>query len=84
MGNFLVSPGFGDTMRIKKKMDCSKIPWAEATRWKAPSVDATLAKIWIELSTSTKQQFDQIMYVDREQWKQELLSHAELFERDVR
>jgi len=28
-----------------------------------------------------KQQFDQIMYVDREQWKQELLSHAELFER---
>ncbi len=29
----------------------------------------------------TKQQFDQIMLIDREQWKQELLSHAELFER---
>jgi len=32
-------------------------------------------------SDFTKQQFDQIMAIDREQWKNELLSHAELFER---
>ena len=32
-------------------------------------------------STFTKHEFDQIMFIDREQWKQELLSHAELFER---
>jgi phosphoenolpyruvate carboxykinase (GTP) len=29
----------------------------------------------------TKEQFDSIMSIDREEWKAELLDHAELFER---
>jgi phosphoenolpyruvate carboxykinase (GTP) len=29
----------------------------------------------------TKAEFEKIMAIDREEWKQELLSHAELFER---
>jgi phosphoenolpyruvate carboxykinase (GTP) len=78
-GNFQW-PGFGDNMRVLK--------WVvQKIRGESNAVESPIG--WMphyddldwKGSNFTKQQFDQIMYVDREQWKQELLSHAELFER---
>jgi len=78
-GNFLW-PGFGDNMRVLR--------WVvEKVRGKSNAVESPIG--WMphyeDLDWSgidfTKQQFDQIMHIDREQWKVELLSHAELFER---
>jgi phosphoenolpyruvate carboxykinase (GTP) len=78
-GNFLW-PGFGDNMRILKWI-------VQKIRGHSNAVESPIGWMphyndldWTGLNF-TKQQFDQIMYVDREQWKQELLSHAELFER---
>ncbi len=78
-GNF-IWPGFGDNMRILK--------WVvEKIRGKSNAVESPIGWMphyndidWTG-STFTKQQFDSIMMIDREGWKQELLSHAELFER---
>ncbi len=78
-GNFLW-PGFGDNMRVLK--------WVvEKVRGKSNAVESPIGWMphyedldWSGLEF-TKQQFDQIMHIDREQWKVELLSHAELFER---
>ncbi len=78
-GNFLW-PGFGDNMRVLK--------WVvEKVRGKSNAVESPIGWMphyedldWSGLDF-TKQQFDQIMHIDREQWKVELLSHAELFER---
>jgi phosphoenolpyruvate carboxykinase (GTP) len=36
---------------------------------------------WRGLESFKKHDFEQIMDIDRESWKQELLAHAELFER---
>jgi phosphoenolpyruvate carboxykinase (GTP) len=36
---------------------------------------------WKGLDGFSKKQFEELMMIDREAWKQELLSHAELFER---
>ena len=78
-GNFQW-PGFGDNMRVLK--------WVvQKIRGESNAVESPIG--WMphyddldwKGSSFTKHQFDQIMYVDREQWKQELLSHAELFER---
>jgi phosphoenolpyruvate carboxykinase (GTP) len=78
-GSFLW-PGFGDNMRVLK--------WVvEKVRGKSNAVESPIGWMphyedldWAGLDFS-KQQFDQIMHIDREQWKVELLSHAELFER---
>ena len=78
-GNFLW-PGFGDNMRVLK--------WVvEKVRGKSNAVESPIGWMphyedldWSGLEF-TKQQFDQIMQIDREQWKVELLAHAELFER---
>jgi phosphoenolpyruvate carboxykinase (GTP) len=78
-GNFLW-PGFGDNMRVLKWI-------VEKVRGKSNAVESPIGWMphyedldWTG-SDFTKQQFDQIMAIDREQWKNELLSHAELFER---
>jgi phosphoenolpyruvate carboxykinase (GTP) len=78
-GNF-VWPGFGDNMRMLKWI-------VEKIHGKSNAVESPIG--WmphyddIDWSGSdfTKQQFDQIMHIDREQWKEELLAHAQLFER---
>jgi len=78
-GNFLW-PGFGDNMRVLR--------WVvEKVRGKSNAVESPIGWMphyedidWSGINFS-KQQFDQIMHIDREQWKVELLSHAELFER---
>jgi phosphoenolpyruvate carboxykinase (GTP) len=78
-GNF-VWPGFGDNMRVLKWI-------VQKIKGKSNAVESPIGWMphyedidWTGINF-TKQQFDQIMQVDREQWKQELLSHAELFER---
>ncbi|MBI1767434.1 MAG: phosphoenolpyruvate carboxykinase (GTP) [Bacteroidetes bacterium] len=78
-GNFLW-PGFGDNMRVLKWI-------VEKVRGKSNAVESPIGWMphyedidWTGLDF-TKQQFDQIMQIDREQWKTELHSHAELFER---
>ena len=78
-GNFQW-PGFGDNMRVLKWI-------VEKVRGKSNAVESPIGWMphyedldWTG-SDFTKQQFDQIMAIDREQWKNELLSHAELFER---
>jgi phosphoenolpyruvate carboxykinase (GTP) len=78
-GNF-VWPGFGDNMRVLKWI-------VQKIKGKSNAVESPIGWMphyedidWTG-SDFTKQQFDQIMLIDREQWKHELLSHAELFER---
>ena len=78
-GNFFW-PGFGENMRVLKWI-------VQKIRGKSNAVESPIGWMptykdidWTGLNF-TKQQFEQIMLVDREQWKQELLSHAELFER---
>jgi phosphoenolpyruvate carboxykinase (GTP) len=78
-GSF-VWPGFGDNMRVLKWI-------VEKIHGKSNAVESPIG--WmphyddIDWSGSdfSKQQFDQIMHIDREQWKEELLAHAQLFER---
>ena len=78
-GNF-VWPGFSDNMRVLKWI-------VQKIKGKSNAVESPVGWMphyddidWTGLDF-TKQQFDQIMLIDREQWKQELLAHAELFER---
>lgn len=78
-GNF-IWPGFSDNMRVLKWI-------VQKIKGKSNAVESPIGWMphyedidWAG-SDFTKQQFDQIMLIDREQWKQELLSHAELFER---
>ncbi|NOT73286.1 MAG: phosphoenolpyruvate carboxykinase (GTP) [Cyclobacteriaceae bacterium] len=78
-GNFQW-PGFSDNTRILKWI-------VEKIHGKSNAVESPIG--WmphyedIDWSGSdfTKQQFDEIMNIDREAWKKELLDHAELFER---
>ena len=78
-GNF-VWPGFGDNMRVLKWI-------VQKIKGKSNAVESPIGWMphyndidWTGLDFS-KQDFDKIMAVDREEWKQELLAHAELFER---
>jgi phosphoenolpyruvate carboxykinase (GTP) len=78
-GNFLW-PGFGENMRVLKWI-------VQKISGKTNAVESPIGWMphyddldWNGLEFS-KQDFDKIMRVDREQWKQELLAHAELFER---
>jgi phosphoenolpyruvate carboxykinase (GTP) len=74
-------PGFGDNMRILK--------WIiQRIKGKASAVESPIGWMphyddidWTGLETFSRQDFENIMHVDREEWKQELLNHAELFER---
>lgn len=78
-GNFQW-PGFSENMRVLK--------WVvEKIRGKSNATESPIGWMphyedldWTGLDF-TRAQFDEIMTIDREQWKQELLSHVELFER---
>jgi phosphoenolpyruvate carboxykinase (GTP) len=73
--------GFGDNMRILK--------WIiQRIKGKASAVESPIGWMphyddidWTGLEKFTRQDFENIMHVDREEWKQEMLAHAELFER---
>jgi phosphoenolpyruvate carboxykinase (GTP) len=79
-GNF-IWPGFGDNMRILK--------WIiQRVKGKASAVESPIGWMphyddidWKGLDGFSKKQFEELMMIDREAWKQELLSHAELFEK---
>ncbi len=78
-GNF-VWPGFGDNMRVLKWI-------VEKIHGRSNAVESPIGWMphyddidWTGLKFS-KQQFENIMTIDREEWKAELLAHAELFER---
>jgi phosphoenolpyruvate carboxykinase (GTP) len=76
-----VWPGFGENMRLLK--------WIiQRVHGKASAVESPIGWMphyndidWKGLDKFTKKEFDELMTIDREAWKQELLSHAELFER---
>ena len=78
-GNFLW-PGFGDNMRVLKwiirKISGKSNAVESPIGWMPHYSDID----WNGLDFSV-QQFDDIMSIEREQWKTELLAHAELFER---
>ena len=76
-GKFLW-PGFGDNMRVLKWI-------VERAHGRAASVESPVGWMpryeeldWAGLDFS-REQFNDIMSVDREQWKQEILLHEELF-----
>jgi len=73
-------PGYGENMRVLK--------WIiDRVRGKTSAIESPLG--WmpryedIDLNglNLTKEQFNKLMEVDREAWKQEILSHEELFEK---
>lgn len=79
-GEFLW-PGYGQNIRVLKWI-------VERTRGKVSAVESPIG--WMPryedlslegLETVTEERFSQLMAVDREPWKQELLSHEELFEK---
>lgn len=74
-------PGFGDNMRVLKWI-------VQRTRGGASAVESPIGWMpryedldWSGRENFTREQFANIMTIDREPWKQELLSHEELFER---
>ncbi len=77
-GNFLW-PGFGDNMRILKWI-------VERARGRAVSIESPIGWMpryedldWRGLESFSREQFNELMSVDRDAWQQELLSHEELF-----
>jgi phosphoenolpyruvate carboxykinase (GTP) len=77
-GHFLW-PGFGDNMRILKWI-------VERARGRAISIESPIGWMpryedldWRGMEDFTRQQFNEMMSVDRDAWQQELLSHEELF-----
>lgn len=75
-----VWPGFGDNIRVLKWI-------VNRIHGHASSVESPIGWMpryedidWTELEYS-KENFSKIMYIDSELWKQELLSHEELFSR---
>lgn len=77
-GNFLW-PGFGENMRILKWI-------VERAHGRAVSIESPIGWMpryedldWQGLENFTHEQFNELMSVDRNSWRQELLSHEELF-----
>ncbi len=79
-GNFMW-PGFGENMRVLKWVVDRVHGRAYATEsplgWMPRYEDLE----WKGLESFTAERFNQLMSVDREVWKKEILSHEELFER---
>jgi phosphoenolpyruvate carboxykinase (GTP) len=79
-GNF-VWPGFGDNMRVLKwiigrckgKISAVECPIGWRPRYK--DMD------WKGLESFTREDFNNIMIIETEPWKTELLGHSELFEK---
>ena len=78
-GNF-TWPGFGENMRVLRWI-------VERSKGQASAIESPVGWMpkyedldWRGLDFS-KEQFEQIMEVDREAWKTEVLAHEELFER---
>ncbi len=77
-GKFLW-PGFGENMRILK--------WVvERARGHAVSLESPLGWVpryhdldWTGMEDFTQEQFEQLMSIDRDAWKKEIVSHDELF-----
>jgi phosphoenolpyruvate carboxykinase (GTP) len=79
-GNF-IWPGFGDNMRVLKWI-------VQRTKGKVSAVESPVGWMprfedmdWTGKEDFSKEDFMKIMTIEREPWKQELLSHEELFER---
>lgn len=76
-------PGFGENMRVLKwivqrcKGEASAVECPIGWRPRYADMD------WTGLGPDvfTKEQFNELMLIDRELWKQELLGHEELFEK---
>jgi phosphoenolpyruvate carboxykinase (GTP) len=74
-------PGFGQNMRVLKWI-------VQRVKGSASAVESPIGWVpryedmdWKGLESFTKEAFTGVMTVDREPWKQELLSHEELFEK---
>jgi phosphoenolpyruvate carboxykinase (GTP) len=78
-GNF-IWPGFGDNMRVLKWIVLKSRGEINAVESPIGWMPTYEDMDWNGLEF-TKEQFDSIMSIDREEWKAELLDHAELFER---
>lgn len=72
-------PGFGENMRVLKWI-------VERTRTKAAGKEVHLGRVpvyddleWGGLESFTQDDFKKVMEIDPELWKQEILSHEELF-----
>lgn len=72
-------PGFGQNLRVLKWI-------VERVKGKASAVECPIGwrprhrdMDWTGMEAFPKESFQEIMMVDREPWKQELLSHEELF-----
>ncbi len=77
-GNFLW-PGYGENMRVLKWI-------VERARGRAVSIESPLGWMpryedldWRGMENFSQEQFHALMSVDRDIWKQEILSHDELF-----
>jgi phosphoenolpyruvate carboxykinase (GTP) len=77
-GNYLW-PGFGQNMRVLKWI-------VERARTRAPGVEMSLGRVpnykdidWRGLEHFSKEDFDKVISIDKELWKNEILSHEELF-----
>ena len=77
-GKFLW-PGYGENMRVLKWI-------VERARTHAAGMETQLGRVpvyedldWRGLENFTKEDFDRVMSIDQDLWKQEILSHEELF-----
>ena len=77
-GKFLW-PGYGENMRVLKWI-------VERARTHAPGRETPLGRVpvyedidWRGLENFTKDDFERVMSIDQDLWKQEILSHEELF-----
>lgn len=78
-GNF-IWPGFGNNMRVLKWIVLKSRGEVNAVESPIGWMPTYEDMDWTGLDF-TPEQFESIMSIDREEWKAELLQHAELFER---